>query len=54
MDTIADFNHDEAFNRLAQMPRQKEWETFMSKFQDVNPSEDAAEKWKIIERIYKL
>jgi L-rhamnose mutarotase len=54
MDTIADFNHDEAFNRLATLPRQKEWEAFMSKFQDVNASEDAAEKWRIIGRIYKL
>lgn len=54
MQVIDDFDHDNAFAHLALMPRQKEWESLMSKFQDVTCQDDAAGKWKIIERIFKL
>ena len=33
VDTPADFKWDEAMERLATLPRQAEWEAFVSKFQ---------------------
>ncbi|MFT3737835.1 MAG: L-rhamnose mutarotase [Breznakibacter sp.] len=54
MDTVPDFDHDSAFARLATMPRQSEWETHMSRFQDTLAEASADEKWQLIERIYKM
>lgn len=54
MEVADDFDHDNAFARLALMDRQKEWESLMSKFQDVTCEDDASGKWKIIDRIFKL
>lgn len=54
MDTISDFNHDQAMAELAQKPRQREWEALMSKFQNTDPNASAHEKWQLMERIYKL
>ena len=39
---------------LAILPRQQEWEAFVSKFQKSVPGERSAEKWKLMERIYSL
>ena len=54
MDTIADFNHDQAMNELAAKPRQREWEAFVSRFQKTSSDATAAEKWQLMERIFKL
>jgi L-rhamnose mutarotase len=54
MDTIADFDHDKAMNELATKPRQAEWEAFVSRFQKTSPDATAGEKWKLMERIFKL
>lgn len=54
MDTVPDFNHDEAMARLAAKPRQSEWERYVSKFQRTSPDASADQKWRTIERIYKL
>lgn len=54
METVIDFNHDIAMKELSRMPRQKEWETLVSKYQDTTVDSTAAEKWKLIDRIYKL
>ncbi|MBN2416081.1 L-rhamnose mutarotase [bacterium] len=54
MDTIADFNHDEAMSRLAGMERQSEWEKTVSVFQKTSPDASAKDKWRLLERIYKL
>ena len=40
-----DFDWDEAFARLATLPRQEEWETYMSIFQVARPGATSAEKW---------
>jgi L-rhamnose mutarotase len=53
MDTTPGFDHEVAMKRLAQLPRQKEWETYVSQFQNSN-SDSAEEKWTIMERIYEL
>jgi L-rhamnose mutarotase len=54
MDTIPDFDHDRAMAKLATMPRQSEWEAYVSRFQKTSAEASADEKWQIIERIYKL
>jgi L-rhamnose mutarotase len=54
MDTVPDFDHDSAMAKLAAMPRQSEWEAYVSKFQKTSPEASADEKWQLMERIYKL
>ena len=54
MDTVSDFNHDEAMKVLAIKPRQSEWEKQMARFQNTSENATADEKWQIMERIYKL
>lgn len=54
MDTEENFDHEKAMTKLAAMPRQSEWEAVVSKFQKTSVSSSAKEKWKIVERIYKM
>jgi L-rhamnose mutarotase len=54
MDTKADFDHDAAMAELALKPRQNEWEAHMSQFQDSSADAKPAEKWQLMERIYKI
>ncbi len=54
MDTVPDFDHEKAMTELAQKPRQKEWEAFVSRFQRSSAEATADEKWQLIERIFKL
>jgi len=54
MDTVPEFDHDRAMSTLAGMPRQKEWEAAMSRFQNASDDQTADAKWKVIERIYKI
>ena len=54
IDTIDDFNREEAFARLATLPRQAEWEAFVSQFQQADPGASSGEKWKEAERIFTL
>lgn len=54
MDTIADFDHNKAMKELAEKPRQREWEKYVSKFQNVDTDADAGSKWILMERIFKI
>ena len=54
MDTVPDFDHDRAMDQLAGKPRQSEWETYVSRFQQTSAEATADEKWQLMERIYKL
>jgi L-rhamnose mutarotase len=54
MDTIPEFDHDKDMARLASMPRQKEWEAFVSEFQETSADASASQKWQLMERIYKM
>lgn len=54
MDTRADFNHDKAMNELAMKPRQSEWEAHMAQFQDSSTDATANQKWRLMERFYKI
>ncbi|HEY5469765.1 MAG TPA: L-rhamnose mutarotase [Bacteroidales bacterium] len=54
MDTTADFDHEKAMTVLATKPRQKEWESFVSKFQNTDSEATAAGKWTLMDRIYEM
>ena len=54
METVPDFNHDKAMAELAKKPRQSEWETYVSRFQNTSADATADEKWQVMERIYKM
>ncbi|MFP4059479.1 MAG: L-rhamnose mutarotase [Bacteroidales bacterium] len=52
MDTVENFDLEKDMERLGKMDRQKEWEEFMARFQDVKMGSN--EKWKLMERVFKL
>lgn len=54
VETPIDFEWEKAFEKLAEMPRQAEWEAFMAKFQVAEPGQPSAGKWKLMERIFCL
>lgn len=54
MDTIPDFDHDNAMSELSTKPRQSEWETYVSRFQRASAEASADEKWQLMEQIYKM
>ncbi len=54
MDTTADFDHDKAMSELANKPRQKEWEAFVSRFQNTSADATAKDKWQLMDRIFKM
>ena len=54
VDTPADFQWEEAMNRLATLPRQAEWEAFVSKFQGCAADARSDEKWQSMERMFRL
>lgn len=54
VDTPADFQWEEAMNRLATLPRQTEWEAFVSKFQGCAADARSDEKWQPMERMFRL
>ena len=54
LEVPASFNWDEAFARLATLPRQAEWEAFVAKFQSCAANAKSNEKWQQMERIFYL
>lgn len=54
MDTVADFDHEKAMTALAAKPRQKEWESYVSKFQNTDSGATATAKWTLMDRIYEM
>jgi L-rhamnose mutarotase len=57
METPADFAFDARMALLATLPRQAEWEAFVSRFQRLQhstPEASSAEKWRPMERIFTL
>lgn len=54
MDTVPEFDHERDMARLANMPRQAEWEAYVSQFQRTSDAASAAEKWRLMEKIYQL
>lgn len=51
-DTIDDFDWQRDMERLSQLPRQAEWEAYVSQFQGCNVDARSDEKWQLMERIF--
>lgn len=54
VETPLDFDWDKAMARLATLPRQQEWEDYMSEFQVASQGASSDEKWRMMERIFHL
>ena len=54
VETPLDFDWGQAMNRLASLPRQEEWEEYMSIFQISKPGAISAEKWQLMDRFFYL
>jgi L-rhamnose mutarotase len=54
IETPADFDFESRMAVLATLPRQAEWEAFVSRFQRTRPGATSAEKWRPLERIFTL
>ncbi len=54
VETPLDFDWEVAMARLATLPRQQEWEDYMSEFQQAPPGCSSDEKWRLMERIFHL
>jgi len=54
METVPDFDHEKAMKKLAEKPRQSEWEAYVSRFQQSPGEASADEKWQLMERVFKL
>ena len=52
MDTVDDFDFVRDMARLAGLPRQAEWEAYVSQFQGCAAGASSAEKWQMMEKIF--
>lgn len=54
VETPLDFDWDAAMARMATLPKQDEWEEYMSVFQQAEPGASSAEKWQLMDRMFHL
>ena len=54
VDAPADFDWTTAMARLATLPRQAEWEAFVSQFQGCSAEATSDEKWQMMDRMFYL
>ncbi len=54
VDTPEDFDWDTAMAQLATLPRQAEWEGFVSQFQGCSAEATSDEKWQMMDRMFHL
>lgn len=54
MDTTDEFDWERDNAHLAGLPRQAEWEAYVAQFQGADPNAPSTDKWKLMERIFKL
>ena len=54
VDAPADFDWQEAMDRLATLPRQAEWEALVARFQGCSADARSDEKWQPMERMFRL
>ena len=52
MDTVDGFDFARDMARLATLPRQAEWEAYVSQFQGCSAGASSAEKWQLMEKIF--
>jgi len=51
-DTVDDFDWERDMARLAQLPRQAEWEAYVAMMQGCDPSLPSDQKWHMMEKIF--
>ena len=51
-DTVDEFDWERDMARLAALPRQAEWEAYVSQFQGCAAEARSDEKWQMMERIF--
>ncbi|WP_321478708.1 L-rhamnose mutarotase [uncultured Bacteroides sp.] len=54
IETPLDFEWEPAMKKLATLPRQAEWEEYMSIFQICSPNATCSKKWKLMDRMFHL
>ena len=54
VDAPDDFNWDRTMNELATLPRQQEWETWNSQFQQCSPTDTSNQKWHMMKKFFHL
>ena len=54
IETRPGFNFEKDMVRLSTLPRQKEWEEFVCKFQKTSADSSSSEKWKLMDKIFEL
>lgn len=54
VETAMDFDWDSAMEKLSTLPRQQEWEDYITLLQTGTTGAKATEKWKRMERIFHL
>lgn len=54
VDTVDEFDWVKDNDRLSKLPRQAEWEAYMSRFQQAVATATSAQKWQLMQRIFKL
>lgn len=54
VETPLDFDWDSAMARLATLPRQQEWEDYMTMFQQCREGATSDEKWQMMEPMFRL
>ena len=54
VETPLDFDWDAAMEQLASLPRQSEWEKYVSAFQLCKPDASSAQKWRLMDRMFYL
>lgn len=54
VETPADLDLDAAMDKLATLPRQAEWEAYMSELQGTSADATSDEKWQMMERMFYL
>lgn len=52
MDVKDDFDFEKDMARLASLPRQAEWEAYVSQFQGADANAKSSDKWSLMERIF--
>ena len=51
-DTVDDFDWQRDMERLSKLPRQAEWEAYVSQFQGCSAEARSDEKWQLMERFF--
>ena len=54
VETPLDFEWHSAMAKLATLPRQAEWESFVAVMQGCDPSATSDQKWQLMERMFYL